>query len=93
MTYLRFFRKNLSIMFASACFIVPALFFVSGCQIIDTEPVDGAYSEGDLPPVEEQMIIDQRIRYCYKRFDLTRKDYRLACITGYLAQPIQTPSP
>lgn len=45
-------------------------------------------SSSELPSLEEQAIMDRRIKYCQDKFGMTRIESRNACITGYLAQPI-----
>ena len=45
-------------------------------------------SEEELPPLEEQEVMDRQISYCQKKFG-PGQDSRYACITGYLAQPIR----
>lgn len=63
-----------------------------GCRSPEPAPVDyGAgepVSSSELPSLEEQAIMDRRIKYCQDKFGMTRIESRNACITGYLAQPI-----
>ncbi|MCY3630770.1 MAG: hypothetical protein OXG94_12290 [Bacteroidetes bacterium] len=51
------------------------------------EPGELPPSEEQLPPLEEQEVMDRRISYCQKKFG-PGQDSRYACIMGYLAQPI-----
>ena len=63
-----------------------------GCPGPDPAVVDSgaeeAVSSPDLPPLEEQEIMDRRAQYCLNKFGRAMIDFRHACITGYLAQPI-----